>query len=150
MILHNPVYNARSLLLNVNNLVHMYNLGSTANNLSSYGVATALAGLAHYDPKDALSTTQVAINREKLYVVDSFQTWSSVDVSLSIPCGQLMGTLREPLQLWQVGVAASETAPLLVNSSVPGTSAGLWNCTASKAVYDIAPGARMKKYTGVE
>jgi len=63
---------------------------------------------------------------------------------------QLMGTLREPLQLWQVGVAASETAPLLVNSSVPGTSAGLWNCTASKAVYDIAPGARMKKYTGVE
>ena len=40
------------------NLVYMYNLGSTANNLSSYGVATALTGLAHYDPKDASSTTQ--------------------------------------------------------------------------------------------
>jgi len=147
MILHNPVYNARSLLLNVKNLVYMYNLGSTATNLSSYGVATALTGLAHYDPKDASSTTQVAINQEKLYVVGSSQIWTSVDVSLSIPCGQLMGTLRRPLQLWQVGVAASETAPLLVNSSVPGTSAGLWNCTASKAVSDIAPGARMKKYT---
>ena len=58
MILHNPVYNARSLLLNVKNLVYMYNLGSTATNLSSYGVATALTGLAHYDPKDASSTTQ--------------------------------------------------------------------------------------------
>ena len=58
MILHNPVYNARSLLLNVNNLVYMYSLGSADTNLSSYGVATALTGLAHYDPKDPSSTTQ--------------------------------------------------------------------------------------------
>merc|ERR1711871_460394 len=161
MILHNEMYNSQVLLLNVRNIVYMYSPNGVAPSSNSallnsakavtkdpVGVATTLTGLAHYDPSRTAATTQMVINREKLYVLSSIQVWETVDLSVQIPCGQLMGTLREQFQAWKVdGGSATESAKPLVNSSMPGTIPMGWKCSASKTVSEIAPDTHMKKYT---
>jgi len=165
-VLFNAQYSTSQLLLTVMNTVYRYDItnalkakchstceecskATSLENEPAPFTVTRLVGRSVADFASSKSTTQVALSEEMLYVISSYNTISTVDLSLHIPCGRIMDYLRPHFNKWVVkpdlGAESKRTATAKVNL-VFEESTATWACSATKQVQGFG-GALLTKYT---
>ena len=82
------------------------------------------------------SYPRIALSGQKLYYLSQTQKAFVVDLSLEIPCGNLMKYMNSSLSSWTGNM---ETATLNLRSELATTDSDLvpWNCTAIKKVQTV-------------
>jgi len=177
-ILYNAAYESSSLLLTVKNKVFQWDItshlshirhtscecvsasseasaqcedyGALPATLSSAGVVASLIGPGNLDHAASESSVQVATNKEMLFVFSGFNTLSSVDLSLEVPCGLVWDTLLPRFYEWQVPVGQYRRAQGEVQlQRAAGGEAKPWQYTATKQVSEskTTTGASLIKNT---
>jgi len=163
-ILHDKAYSSRMLLLNVKNSLHAYDLTETLQkprlcaaqaNLPQIlttgplykGIKAQLPGTTHADYDASAATSQVTIQGETAYVLNSFNTIQSIDMSLWVPCGRVLYFLRPHFKSWGVAAGASKKAETKLGlKRFTYTNAAEWKCTTMKTVKNV-DGAILTKNT---
>jgi len=149
-ILHNPSYGSDLLLLNVKNRVHSYDLSDILKTPTckpalqqiAYpgplykGVVASLVGRSLRDFEASQATTMVTVQDEMAYILSSYSTIQTIDLSLWVPCSRILDFLRTPFNDWKVQPGFSKKAETTLNlkrAKGSGSSSD-WQCSATKQV----------------
>lgn len=99
----------------------------------SAGLVTSFPGHSHLDHSHTDSSAMFTLYGQMMYVLGSFNTITSVDLSLHVPCGRLMEAFQPVFTQWglQPGQQRHQTYELSLNQ---GQGQVPWTCTVAKQV----------------